>query len=78
MKAIAFSLLWFTLSVSGNAQNISVTFTGTGAATQIDSVIATNLRTSQHISLPGNATLVLTSGTGISPITVTSMRCLRN
>jgi len=41
-------------------QNISVTFTGTGAATQIDSVIATNLTTNQSVTLPGNETLILT------------------
>ena len=46
-------------------QNISVTFTGTGAATHIDSVTATNQRTNQCITLPGNETLVLTLNTGI-------------
>ncbi|MFA5817292.1 MAG: hypothetical protein WC865_16935 [Bacteroidales bacterium] len=50
MRAIAFPLLWFTFSVTGIAQNISVTFTGTGAATQIDSVTATNLTTNQSVT----------------------------
>jgi len=36
--------------VTGIAQNISVTFTGTGAATQIDSVTATNLTTNQSVT----------------------------
>jgi len=49
-------------------QNISVTFTGTGAATQIDSVKATNLRTNQSVALPGNETLVLTVNTGIPSV----------
>jgi uncharacterized protein (TIGR02145 family) len=49
-------------------QNISVTFTGTGAATQIDSVTATNLTTNQSVTLPGNETLVLTGNTGIPSV----------
>ncbi|MFA5816216.1 MAG: FISUMP domain-containing protein [Bacteroidales bacterium] len=68
MRAIAFSFLWFTLSVSGITQNISVTFTGTGAATQIDSVTATNLTTNKSITLPGNETLILTDNTGIPTV----------
>jgi len=48
-----------------NAQNISVTFSVTGAATQIDSVTATNLATNQRVTLPGNETLVLKNTTGI-------------
>lgn len=49
-------------------QNISVTFTGTGATTQIDSVTATNLTTNQSITFPGNETLVLTLNTGIPSV----------
>ncbi|MFA5814316.1 MAG: FISUMP domain-containing protein [Bacteroidales bacterium] len=68
MKAIAFPLLWLTLSVTGIAQTISVTFTGTGAVTKIDSVTATNLRTNQSVTLPGNETLILTVNSGVSTI----------
>lgn len=46
-------------------QNISITFTGKGAATKIDSVSATNLATNQSITLPGSATLILAPKTGI-------------
>lgn len=49
-------------------QNISITFTGTGEATRIDSVKATNLATSQSVTLPGGATLILTPKTGISSV----------
>lgn len=66
MKAIAFFILWYALRLSAIAQDISVTFTGTGAVTTIDSVKATNLKTNESVTLPGNATLVLTLNTGIS------------
>ncbi|MCX6226638.1 MAG: T9SS type A sorting domain-containing protein, partial [Bacteroidia bacterium] len=68
MKAIAFPLLWCALSLSGIAQNLSVTFSGAGTATQIDSVTATNLRTNQWITLPGDGTLILGVSTGVSTI----------
>jgi len=55
-------------SMVSYGQNISVTFTGTGAATQIDSVTATNLRTNQSVTLPGNETLILTVNTGIPSV----------
>jgi len=53
-------------SITLYGQNISVTFTGTGAAAQIDSVKATNLRTKQWVTFHGNDTLVLSINTGIS------------
>ncbi|MCX6225900.1 MAG: T9SS type A sorting domain-containing protein [Bacteroidia bacterium] len=59
-------LVFYSLICWG--QNISVTFTGTGAATQIDSIIATNLSTNQSVTLPGNETLLLTLNTGIPVI----------
>jgi uncharacterized protein (TIGR02145 family) len=49
-------------------QNISITFTGKGAATSIDSVTATNLATSQSATLPGNETLILNVFTGVPSI----------
>ena len=52
-------------------QNISVTFSPAGAATVIDSVTATNLRTNKFITFPGNETLILSVGTGISPADAT-------
>lgn len=55
-------------SIALNGQNINVTFTGTGAATQIDSVTATNLKTNQSVTLPGNETLILTVNTGIPSV----------
>ena len=68
MKAITCFILWIFISVCGNAQNFNITFTGTGASTQIDSITATNLNTNQSVTLPGNETLVLTRNTGI-PVT---------
>lgn len=65
MKTIALALILWTFGFSGIAQNISITFTGTGAATTIDSVTATNLRTNERIIVPGKETLVLTVNSGI-------------
>jgi uncharacterized protein (TIGR02145 family) len=59
-------LMFFPLVVS--AQSISITFTGKGAAANIDSITAINLRTSQKVTLPGNETLVLTRTTGALPV----------
>ena len=47
------------------AQNLNMTFSATGAATKVDSVKATNLRTNESVTLPGNDTLVLSPNTGI-------------
>jgi len=55
-------------SIALNGQNINATFTGTGAATQIDSITATNLKTNQSVTLPGNETLILTVNTGIPSV----------
>jgi len=60
MPRITILTLLMFCSMNSFGQNISVTFTGTGAATQIDSVIATNLTTNQSVTLPGNETLILT------------------
>ncbi len=62
-SALLIILMFCPLASFG--QNISVTFTGTGAATQVDSVKATNLTTNQSVTLPGNETLLLTTNTGI-------------
>ncbi|MCX6227329.1 MAG: T9SS type A sorting domain-containing protein [Bacteroidia bacterium] len=67
MKTIAFFLLWTAIGISGLTQNISITFNGTGASNKIDSVSATNLTTGQHVTLPGNETLMLTWKTGVDP-----------
>lgn len=69
MKTIALTLLVCSLSLLALPQNINITFTGTGAATNIDSVKATNLNTSGSVTLPGNDTLVLIPNTGIPAIT---------
>ena len=66
-RSAILTILMFCSYVS-YTQNINVTFTGTGAATQIDSITATNLRTTQSITFPGNETLVLSINTGISSV----------
>lgn len=68
MSRIALVTALMLCAMISFGQDISVTFTGTGAATRIDSVKATNLRTSQSVTLPGNQTLVLTVNTGISSV----------
>jgi len=47
------------------SQTLKMTFKAAGAATKVDSVKATNLRTNEYITLPGNDTLVLNVNTGI-------------
>ncbi|MCX6226735.1 MAG: T9SS type A sorting domain-containing protein [Bacteroidia bacterium] len=69
MQKSTFLLVLMFGTLVSNGQNISVTFTGTGTATQIDSVKATNLTTDESITLPGNETLVLGAYTGIPTIT---------
>jgi len=64
MKTFLLTILMFC-SLMSLGQNFSVTFTGTGAATTIDSVTATNQRTNQRITFPGNETLVLTVNTSV-------------
>jgi uncharacterized protein (TIGR02145 family) len=65
MKKTGFLTVLIFCFLICHGQNISVTFTGKGAATQVDSVTATNLSTNQRVTLPGNETLVLTGKTGI-------------
>lgn len=52
-------------SLVSSGQDISITFAGGGISTQIDSIAATNLRTGQRVTLPGNETLVLTANTAV-------------
>jgi uncharacterized protein (TIGR02145 family) len=49
-------------------QDINVTFTGIGAASVIDSVKATNLRTNQSLTMPGRETLVLSVQAGVNDL----------
>jgi uncharacterized protein (TIGR02145 family) len=63
MKTSLFLLL-FSICFFCVGQNINLTFTGTGDATTVDSVIATNLATGQKVTLLGNETLVLPTLTG--------------
>ncbi|MCX6225350.1 MAG: PKD domain-containing protein [Bacteroidia bacterium] len=65
MKKIFPLIVFLSVALISLGQNISITFTGTGAAGQVDSVKATNLATGQIITLPGSATLILTPKTGI-------------
>ncbi|MCX6225207.1 MAG: T9SS type A sorting domain-containing protein [Bacteroidia bacterium] len=67
MKLQAHLVLLVFFTASAEAQNLNMTFTGTGASTHVESVTATNLTTSQSVTLPGNGTLVLTTGNGIPP-----------
>ena len=56
---------WMLSSMLLSGQYLNMTFTASGAADKVDSVKATNLRTSESVSLPGNDTLVLSVNTGI-------------
>ncbi|OFY52717.1 MAG: hypothetical protein A2X22_07455 [Bacteroidetes bacterium GWF2_49_14] len=65
MKRPAHMVLLFFLATVVKAQDLTMTFTGNGASTHVESITATNLNTRQSISFPGNDTLFLTSGNGI-------------
>ncbi len=52
-------------SISTLAQELNITFTGTGESATVDSVIATNLITNESVIVPGSETLILSSATGI-------------
>jgi len=67
MKTFLLSILMF-FSLLSLGQNISVSFTASGAASEIDSVRATNLTTNQSVTLPGNETLVLSASTGVPSV----------
>ncbi|MCX6269021.1 MAG: T9SS type A sorting domain-containing protein [Bacteroidetes bacterium] len=54
--------------MSLSAQTLRMTFTPSGVSDKVDSVKATNLRTNQHVTLPGNDTLYLAVNTGIDHI----------
>lgn len=59
---LAIMLFWGCIIIG---QNIQVTFTGTGEATNVDSITATNLNTNQSITFPGDETLILEQSSGI-------------
>lgn len=65
MRTILTFGLCCLLSLDVASQDISVAFTATGAATRIDSVTATNLRSNESVTLPGSSTLVLTKKSGM-------------
>lgn len=62
---LAFMLFWGIMIIG---QNIQITFTGTGESTVVDSVTATNFNTNKSITLPGNATLILGTSSGIDDL----------
>lgn len=66
MKKLLHLFLMMLGSLISFGQNISITFTATGSAGRIDSVKATNLRTGESITLPGDETLTLGVASGIS------------
>ncbi len=68
MKTILLTLLFYSISFFALPQSINLTFSGTGVVSQIDSIKATNLNTGKSLTLPGNATLMLTGNTGIPTI----------
>lgn len=69
LKSIIFAIIML-MSVILFGQNLNMTFTASGAAENVDSVKATNLRTNEYVTIPGNETLTLNLYTGITPQTV--------
>ncbi|MEI7980073.1 MAG: FISUMP domain-containing protein [Bacteroidota bacterium] len=49
-------------------QRLNITFSPAGASPTVDSVRATNLRTNEHVTLPGNDTLFLFYSSGINNV----------
>ncbi len=64
MKPRAYLILLAISTPTVKAQDLTMTFTGTGASIQVESVMATNLITGRSITFPGKDTLVLTTGNG--------------
>ncbi len=64
LKSASFCLLLLS-SMALLGQNFNMTFTASGVANKVDSVIATNLRTNECVTLPGQETLILALNTGI-------------
>lgn len=65
------SLLLIVLTIGilhVHSQNIHITFSGNGESTIIDSVTATNFNTNKSVTLPGNATLILGTSSGIDDL----------
>ncbi|MCX6303821.1 MAG: T9SS type A sorting domain-containing protein [Bacteroidetes bacterium] len=60
--------MMFVSSIALSGQTLRMTFTASGASDKVDSVKATNLRTNQHVTLPGADTLYLAVNTGIGDI----------
>jgi uncharacterized protein (TIGR02145 family) len=67
LKPVIFILLMLS-SIILCGQNFNMTFTAAGAAVKVDSVKATNLRTNESVTLPGNDTLILAVNTGITTL----------
>ncbi len=67
LKPVTFAVIMLS-SVILSGQNLNMTFSAAGASDKVDSVKATNLRTTMNVTLPGNDTLVLTSTAGISAV----------
>ena len=65
MSKIYILILMFLSPVILWGQNLNMTFSASGEANKVDSVKATNLRTNESVTLPGNDTLVLSPNTGI-------------
>lgn len=69
MRRITVFFLFTILFSTGNkAQNSYVTFSASGESTVLDSVQATNLKTKESITFPGDGTLTLVNSTGISDL----------
>lgn len=66
MSKIYIYLLLLLSPVILFGQNLNMTFSAAGVATMVDSVKATNLRTNESVTLPGNDTLVLSPNLGIN------------
>jgi len=64
IKIYTLSLLML-ISAILYGQNLSMTFSAAGEADKVDTVKATNLRTNESVTLPGNDTLILSRITGI-------------
>lgn len=67
IKSVILTLL-LSVSMFLSGQSLYMTFTAAGAASKVDSVKATNLRTNEHVTLPGNDTLFLLFNTGITTL----------
>jgi uncharacterized protein (TIGR02145 family) len=75
MKKSTIFLIVLILPVILTGQELQMTFSATGAASQVDSLMAINLRTNQSVTMPGSETLILNYIAGVDDKYTPEKKC---